>query len=582
MLRCSACNTLNPSDHTFCGYCGSRLSALSGNDQPLPAWLGGDNAAPTPEDAQPADTALPPWLATPADRTNITQPINTTQADENAADQHAGALPIQGTTQANSADSASTLPPWLTNSTASTTVNDVPDWLHTGANASSRAMSPTPSSTATPTHAPQPTTVTDGALPDWLFDMDTASAHVPTLPEQAPPAAQMSRDLVSNTTTSSTDTATPPASEESLDWLLNPQQAAVRATAAPPSADTLPDWLRDDVFASSSETQSSPSIDQSDLPSWLRDETPTPTQHSTTNMRDALGDQFPHDAAAPAKASDSLPAWLRDDVLAPPSAQGRTTTPLPVDDSALGTNNDAAQRNHEEEQEALPAWLRDDPGTVFPDTPAAIAQASVPSSADQGDVPAWLRDDANTATIETVPPTASMTLPIAESEPAVAADAAPDTIATESASPPATRARVYDVADDVASEPAAVVAGNTPQPEGALAGSVAPVPESAPVVQPAVYDAPPPQGAPPTTEDAILAAITQPSAVAIPATPVATPSTPVAIPATPPSAQAPERPPAMAPPRRQRGNGLWIMLIIVLLVALAAVGWLALRFNGIL
>jgi Tfp pilus assembly protein PilX len=38
----------------------------------------------------------------------------------------------------------------------------------------------------------------------------------------------------------------------------------------------------------------------------------------------------------------------------------------------------------------------------------------------------------------------------------------------------------------------------------------------------------------------------------------------------------------MAPPRRQRGNGLWIMLIIVLLVALAAVGWLALRFNGIL
>ena len=585
MLRCSACNTFNPSDHTFCGYCGSRLFAPSGNDQPLPSWLGGDNDALPTAQAQPADTTLPPWLATPADHTNITQPISTTQADEDAADEHAGALRTQDITQASDADDASALPPWLSSPTAPTTKNDVPDWLHTSANDSSRATN-TSADIAAPPTGPQPATVTDDALPDWLFDVDTASANVPVLPEQASPAATTATDPSSNMATSSIDTATPPASEESLDWLLNPQQAAEPTTAAPPSTDTLPDWLRDDVSAPSSEPPTTPPTNQSDLPSWLRDETPTTlsTQRSTTNVGDAQQDQLPHDAATPTNISDSLPAWLRDDVFAPPSEQGRTTTPLPVDEPAADTNNVVAQHNNELEQEALPAWLRDDPDSAFRATPAADAQASAPSSADQGDVPAWLRDDANTATIETAPHIDSMALPLIESEPLASADLQGDATTAESASSPATTARVYDVADDVTAEPVALVAGDAPQQEPALASSATSLPEPVRVVQPTVYDAPQPELAPPATEDDILAAITQPAASATPATPVASAATPVApAAATPSSTQAPERAPNMSPPpRAQRGNGLWIMLIIVLLLALLAVGWLALQFNGIL
>ncbi len=529
------------------------------------------------EKAQVDHQALPAWLRDPEPNSpSVTQPIQ----------QHA-APPTQSPSEhvhkGDPNETASELPFWLSEerTTAATPTDHTPaapqqsfappaaaasDAQNVTYNASEDSLpawlimeaapatdAPTSNDTQLASPEPATTTVNDDALPAWLFAVDAQPTDGGTTPT-------LSNPLPSSTggpaPTSLDESRALPKHDDSLRWLEGAQAAPEppAATTATFSTDELPAWLRDDPDSPAPAQQNDASFAVQDLPAWLRDNslpsiTPTSTPTALEDLETRQREQRGSAPAGDGSEIDSLPAWLRDDT----AMSTQLNAPAPLNDRAAEQPSAGSSEN-----EPLPAWLRQETGGSADDAPAAPPAHEASMPIEQDTLPAWLYEDAGASITNLPKEVVLVELPASDSVEPV----------------PVATARVYEAAD------ASVLPS---------ASTAAAVPE--PVVETsAVYDAPPSTEPSEASIAALLATpVAAPEAAPAPSTPavapvVATvadqePAPTVVQPSTPP----PVSPVPVLPPQpAQRGYGLWIMLIIVLVLAVLAVGWLALRLNGII
>lgn len=546
MLQCPACNEFNPADHQFCGYCGHRLPAVPSADDMLPPWLAGDTStmqpvltehtALQPAAEAPADEHLPPWLRTP--KPVVPPQSRTSSPPANEPERHtheqetAPELPFwlnDATTIAPPAASGLNQPKGTSASTAEAATEGantyaLPAWLDTAdptpPPAQAHAAPPTnvPANDADQPHPPAPTSTEKNDDPLPLWLLAADAA----LSDSGTAAAL---DSASNTSPRLTDEPLVPPSSSS--------------TPAPEHDDSL-SWLLDGHTPSASPATINAAV-ADELPEWLRDAVNMPQQDLT------------------APATNELPSWLHDDPASTPSAP-----PVPPTVQQHAPHTTFPARGNK--MESLPAWLRDGGDQPDQELPVSSAQPDVPSSTKVDGA----TDAVLTTPQETNPPTNELFPPPYDGNVTDGASAAVPVEATsKERTAPAPAARVYEAAPEETFHVAADEAASEPQS----------------IITAAVYDTP---LSAPLSEDHIAALIAAPTTppTSAPADTVAPASTPVDTTSTAATPVAPAPIPApftsFVPPQpARRGYGLWIMLAIVLVLALLAVGWLALRFNHI-
>jgi len=528
---------------------------VSRADDTLPPWLVGDTnptqpipaahmSLEAPEDGQADDQTLPAWLRDPEPvAPNNTQPIV----------QHAA---------------SSTLPPieHAHNGNPNETAPELPFWLREESTTAAAPTDRTPAAQGQQDIAqPVAQYADEDALPAWLRSETT-------LPIDTPPSNNALAALSEPATTTVSDEdalpawlfagdaprsdggTTPPLGNPLPSTTSEPVSASATVPAASP-ADELPMWLRDDMATPPPVQQNDTSFAAQDLPAWLRDDPFSSTSPNATTASDASATwQHEQRSSIPADNGselDSLPVWLRDD---PTMLASEQPMSLPQPTVAAPLHGRAAEQASAmpSVNEPLPAWLRDEAHGSTTMEPAAQDADVAGVSDEQHALPAWLHNDASSSLTD------SSSVVLAEP------------LTNESVEPaPIPTARVYDAAA-------------APQMPSATTNDAAP--EQHVVETAAVYDVP---------------AHTEPSAESIAAmlaTPVATPEVTPAVPvqaATPAAVQKPVQPvvqpsmpsqvrptPTMPPQPAQRGNRLWIVLAVVLVLAVLAVGWLALQLNG--